>query len=461
MGKGLYWFRGDLRLEDHPALDELKETVESSLYIYIIEENKSLRKMGSAQKWWLYHSLKTLSHNLEKQGAHLLFFEGDAKNIISQLISKEDITHIFWSRRYGLAERNIDKDIKASLKAQNLNVKSFNATLLKEPWEIKTDQGGFYKVYSPFKRAFLKNYESKNKEWNSFSQKALPKSLRLNLDLSTDLQPKSLEQLDLLPTKPNWAKSFAMHWTPGQKGAHQRFDDFINHGLEGYANGRDFLDKENISKMSAHIRFGEISLSYMWQKLTTLSHQYPSLMKDIEKYQAELLWREFAHHLLYHFPELRTQNFNAKFDAMVWQGSQEDLEKWQRAKTGYEIVDAAMNEVWQSGFMHNRARMVVASFLTKHLLIDWRKGEEWFWDVLVDACPANNVASWQWVAGSGADAAPYFRIFNPMLQAEKFDPDGAYIKKWKPYSSKQTEIIDHKFARNRALEAYEAVKNAE
>jgi deoxyribodipyrimidine photo-lyase len=302
----------------------------------------------------------------------------------------------------------------------------------------------------------------------------------------SSLNSLSLEDLSLLP-KRDWAKHFPETWSQGEQGAQEKLDNFFESAFSGYAEGRNRPDYRSTSLLAPHLRFGEISIRDVFQRAGEAAHLNPKISDaDLRSFRSELGWREFSNHLLFHNPALASENYNRTFDAFPWADNAPALHAWQRGLTGYPIVDAGMRELWQTGFMHNRVRMIVASFLIKHLLIDWRFGENWFWDTLLDADPANNAASWQWVAGSGADAAPYYRIFNPMLQGEKFDPDGTYVRKYVPElaalrapaihtpwlaspadlraanvslgKTYPLPIVDHAAARERALGAFKALK---
>ena len=427
----IVWFRDDLRLSDQPALQAARESGAPLICLYILdEESPGLRALGGASRWWLHHSLAALAADLEKIGARLDILRGAAAPLISDLAKACDASAIYWTRRYGAAEIAVDRDIKAALTEAGLAVKSFNGQLLHEPWEVQTKLGEFFKVFTPFWRAAQTRGEPagplpkpgklKSADWPANGPKRLP-----------------LDTLGLLPTKPDWSDGLRKTWTPGEKGAQARLAAFLEKRAKNYASLRDRPDQPSTSNLSPHLRFGEISPRQVWHATRHAQASGHVPAQDADKFLAEIGWREFAHHLLYHFPDLQTRNFQKKFDAFPWRDlDARELSDWQRGKTGYPIVDAGMRELWQTGTMHNRVRMIAASFLVKDLLGDWRLGEQWYWDTLCDACPANNTASWQWVAGSGADAAPYFRIFNPTLQAQKFDPDGAYVRKYLPELAK-------------------------
>ena len=466
----LVWFRQDLRLADNPALTSACE-IGPVLPIYILDETHS-RPIGGASRWWLHHSLAALDRAI----GGLAFLRGDPLSCLRAVIEATGATSVVWNRCYEPEAIQRDKEIKAALTAEGIGVKSFNGSLLYEPWEVETNSGGPFKVYSPF--------------WRNIQQRSVSAPLRPPqiVRAERDGLGDKLEDWALLPVRPNWAGGWGSLWSPGEAGASEQLAGFLASGIEGYSRLRDRPDLENVSRLSPHLHFGEISPRQVWAKARFAADKNPKLEKDIGKFLSEVAWREFSYHLLFHFPELPSQNWRSSFDAYPWRENERDLEAWQKGQTGYPIVDAGMRELWHTGYMHNRVRMVVASFLVKHLRLHWKHGEEWFWDTLVDANLANNSASWQWVTGSGADAAPYFRIFNPIVQGRKFDPDGAYIRKWCPELEEldtsvifapweatldQLEaagiklgetypqpMVDHPQARAAALAGYEAVKAA-
>ncbi len=469
----LVWFRQDLRMADNPALAAAAARG-PVIPVYILDETSAPngRPLGGAARWWLHHSVSRLSKAL----GGLVLLRGDPAVLLPELAAKVGAKRVHWNRCYEPYAIARDTALKATLSDAGVAVESFNGSLLHEPWTIKTLEGGPYKVYSPFWRACLKMPLD--------APLPIPK---LTIKKTAGIGDK-LADWGLLPTKPNWATGFAEEWTPGEDGAHARLETFLEKGLEGYAELRNRPDLPNVSRLSPHLHFGEISPRQIWAVTQHHAAAHAVVQRDADKFLSEVGWREFAHHLLYHFPTLPARNWKPTFDAYPWQTNAKQLAAWQRGQTGYPIVDAGMRELWATGYMHNRVRMVVASFLIKHLRIDWRQGEAWFWDTLVDADLANNAASWQWVAGSGADAAPYFRIFNPMEQGRKFDPDGIYIRRWCPELSKLPNdslfapfqalpvvlsaagvilgktyprpIVDHAEARAAALAGYVAVKAA-
>ncbi len=460
----IVWFRRDLRLTDNPALFHAVQTGAPILPLYIDETNLE-RTEGSASRLWLHHSLKSLTTDL----GDLVLRRGKASEIIPAMVKAIGATGVYWNRRYG-RDREIDAALKENLSANGIDARSFNGNLMSEPWEIKTKtSNAYYKVFSPYWRAVLANIQL---------PEPLPKPKLTVFEGSAERL--TLDELSLLPTRPDWGSKMMPGWRVGEDGAIAALSDFLSGPVNSYKADRDRADKpKGTSRLSPHLAFGEISPRQIW---------HATKMRDVDgaKFLSEVGWREFSYNLLYHNPDLRTQNFKPDFDGFPWSKNEVFLHAWQNGQTGYPFVDAGMRELWQTGYMHNRVRMVTASFLIKHLMIDWREGERWFWDTLFDADPANNTASWQWVAGSGADAAPYFRIFNPFGQGEKFDSDGDYVRKWVPELARLPKkfihrpwdapalvlqeagvtlggnyprpIVDHKAAREAALSAYNMIR---
>lgn len=413
----IHWFRNDLRVSDNPSLHfAAQNSTVMPIFIHDVVNNTQKEfNLGEASAWWLHHSLHSLNTTLDDK---INFYKGNPLEIITKLIAEHDIESFSWNRAYSPWEIKRDMEIKALLKKKQINVKTFNGTLLWEPWEILKDDNTPYKVFSPFyKKGCLVKHAGPRQIVDS------DKSLKLEKKLASS---GNIESLDLLP-KHHWKNKLEQYWNVGEKAAMDKYKHFRDNGLTGYKDGRNFPSKDNVSVLSPHLHFGEISPHQIWYDNKSACPE-----KDVGHFHSELGWREFSYYLIYHFPEMCTENLNKRFDKFPWATNEEYLSLWQKGKTGYPIVDAGMRQLWETGFMHNRVRMVVASFLIKNLLIDWRLGLEWFNDCLVDADLASNTASWQWTAGSGADAAPYFRIFNPILQGKKFDPDGSYTKKYVP-----------------------------
>ena len=469
------WFRRDLRLSDNPALADAVRSDRSIIPLYILDETQGLRAPGGASLWWLGKSLEQLAAALEKLGSRLVLRRGAAASALTSLVRETGAAKVVWNRLYDPGVTDRDAALKAALKSDGVAVESFNGSLLSEPWTVRNKSGEPFKVFTPFWRA-----------------------ARASLDL-THLHPaptaltapmawpdsQRLETWGLRPMKPDWSGGFAI-WTPGEAGAHARLTDFLATGLARYAEGRDFPAAGAVSRLSPHLHFGEISPRQLWAAVDEAVDARPALDRNAEKFRTELGWREFSHSLLFHNPALESRNFKPAYDAFPWRDDLAAFTAWTLGRTGYPMVDAGMRELWATGFMHNRVRMLAASFLVKHPLIDWRLGEAWFWDTLMDADRASNAASWQWVAGSGADAAPYFRIFSPMGQGEKFDTAGAYVRRWVPELARLPDgmihspwtadplilraagvtlgttypypIVDHGFARERALQALKQAK---
>lgn len=463
----LMWFRQDLRLTDNPAFIESCSQHQCVLPLFVYDEKNSI--LGGAQAWWLHHSLIALGNSLNQLGLNLILRKGNPLEIIVDLTRKLSVNSVYWNRCYDPIAISRDKKIKRTLVERGIEVHSSNGSLLHEPWTIKNKSGDFFKVFTPYWkhcRQFLPNPPSENLTHR-------PKGV--------EIQSDELVEWMLLPTL-NWAKQFPDFWTPGEEGAQSKLNEFINHQLNGYKNNRDFPAKNATSHLSPHLHFGEISPWTILRAIELAKLDPGCDLASVEHFLSELGWREFSVYLLYHFPKLSSENFRDEFDAFPWVNDEESLSRWQKGMTGYPIIDAGMRELWATGYMHNRVRMVVASFLTKDLLIDWRLGADWFLDTLVDADLANNSASWQWVAGCGVDAAPWFRIFNPVLQSQKFDPDGVYIRKWVPELAElkgksihtpwenvnssriylnmnyPEPIINHDEARTRALNYYKQLK---
>jgi deoxyribodipyrimidine photo-lyase len=422
----IHWFRQDLRLSDNPALCAAA-AAGAVVPIYILDdETAGQDRMGSASRWWLHHSLAALNISL---GGKLLFFRGDAATILASLVTQIEAAGVYWNRCYEPWRITRDTALKKRLGDLGVTVESHNGSLLWEPWDIVKQDGTPYRVFTPFYRRGCLS--------------APPPRQPLGPPPSLDLWPadgkiltgaSDLAGLGLLP-RHAWQDNIARHWTPGETSAQARLDDFVQTGLAGYKEGRNFPAKQNVSRLSPHLHFGEISTNQAWYAVRDVADS-GRLESDADNFLSELGWREFSHSLLYQFPELPRANLQVKFDGFPWADNPDHLAKWQRGQTGYPIVDAAMRELWQTGYMHNRLRMVVGSFLVKNLRLHWHHGEAWFWDCLVDADLANNSASWQWIAGCGADAAPYFRVFNPVTQGQKFDPDGTFTRRFVPELAK-------------------------
>jgi len=442
----IVWLRDDLRVADNPALLAAVERGEPVVVLYLLDdESPGIRALGAATRWWLHHSLAALTASLEQFGASLVLRRGAAEIEIPRLVADVSAGAVYWNRRYGAA-RDVDARLKSGLREQGLDVQSFQANLLFEPWTITTGEGNPYRVFTPFWRACLERGVDR-----------APLSAPTSID-GMDAPGDTLDDWNLLPTSPDWAAGLRETWTPGEAGGAERLEDFVSDILPDY-HRRDEPAAIATSGLSPHLRFGEVSPFQVYDRVRR------SPQPNAPKFLSELGWREFNWSILYGFPRLHLDNYRSSFDAFPWeQPRPAELEAWKRGRTGIPLVDAGMRELWHSGSMHNRVRMVVASFLIKNLLIDWRVGEAWFWDTLVDADEASNPGNWQWVAGSGADAAPYFRVFNPLLQADKFDKGGRYVRRWVPEvegSDYPAPIVDLAQSRKDALAAYEHVKAAQ
>ena len=469
----IVWFRLDLRRKDNPALFHAYEQGVPIIPLYILdeEEDNSDHPMGAASRVWLHHSLKALDESLS---GNLILKKGNASEIIKALAQDTHASAVYWNRCYEPWRIARDKDLKNDLQDIDIAAKSFNGSLMFEPWETLKDDGTPYRVFTPFyKKACIARHDEPD------SPLEAPDRLTYFSDIASD----TIDSFDLLPAI-NWDKDMLDGWDTGEDGAQKRLDEFLDDGLKGYKEGRNNPAQNNVSRLSPHLHFGEISPRDIWHRSAQIKIA-ENIEKDGDHFHSELGWREFSYSLLYNFPTLPSENFQDKFDNFPWRDAPDDLKRWQKGQTGYPIVDAGMRELWQTGYMHNRIRMVVGSFLVKHLMIHWHHGEQWFWDTLFDADLANNSASWQWIAGSGADAAPYFRIFNPITQGTKFDANGEYTRKYvpelkdmpkkylyEPWEAPQDilhqadvvlgetypkPIIEHKKARERALEAFSSL----
>jgi deoxyribodipyrimidine photo-lyase len=432
-GASIVWFRRDLRINDNLALAAALDTGGDVVCVYIREPDDALAGAhGAAQTWWLNGSLEKLDAALRRRGNRLLLMTGRPQDVLDSLIKKTGAGCVFWNRRYDEVSRDIDSVIKKDLRERKIDARSFEGFLLHDPMALTTGQGKRFSVYSPFWRAFEAQYTPPDA---IDAPKKIPACAAAPAG-------EDLASWALLPTKPDWAAGFRETWTPGEDGAMAALDAFLDEAVKGYKKNRDIPGHKTTSRLSPHLAFGEISPHRVWRATEGLSDTIPA--EDVIHFRKELAWREFSWHLLFHVPDLPRQNLNKKFDAFPWADNPEGVSVWTRGLTGYPIVDAGMRELWRTGWMHNRVRMIVASFLIKDLLVHWTEGEAWFRDTLVDVDLASNAASWQWVAGCGADAAPYFRIFNPIKQGETFDPDGAYVRRYCPELARLPDRYIHK-----------------
>jgi deoxyribodipyrimidine photo-lyase len=446
-GPSIVWFRDDLRLADNPALQAALDRGEPVIALYVHDEqSRGIRPLGGAARWWLHHSLASLAARLAERGATLVLRRGPSERVVRETVADASAGAVFWNRRYAGPEREVDAELKAGLRADGVEVGSFAGSLLFEPWTVRTGAGTPYSVYTPFWRACLAL---------PAPRAPLPEPAEI-AGVRHPLASDDLDEWSLLPRRPDWAGGLRETWEPGEPAARERLRVFLDEDLRDYDRARDEPAAGATSLLSPRLRWGELSPHTVW-------HETVAAGAD-GRFLSELGWREFAWHTLFHSPDLATTNLRREFDAFPWPPlDPQRLEAWQRGRTGFALVDAGMRQLWHTGHMHNRVRMIAASFLIKNLLIDWRQGEQWFWDTLVDADAANNPFNWQWVAGSGADAAPYFRIFNPDLQAKKFDPDGRYVREWAPEhlsDEPPPPIVDLAASRRAALAAYDAVKRS-
>jgi len=462
----IVWFRQDLRLNDNPALESALNSKAAVIPVYINDKNCG-RQAGAMGLWWRDASLAKLDQALKARGSKLIYRDGKAQDVLPALATEVGASAVVWNRQYEADIIARDTDIKSRLKDMGLEAESFNASLLFEPWEVTSKStGGPFKVFTPFWRA-CRALGIKRGLWDAPEKIAAPDSWPHSDALPQATPLAHMDRLD--------------EWQPGEDGARAALNLFLTQNISGYAERRNLPSEPATSRLSPHLRWGEISPA----RIVAETEKAKIIGDDGDKFLSELGWREFSYQLLYHNPDLPETCLQEKFETFPWRDSADDLEAWKRGETGYPIVDAGMRELRRTGYMHNRVRMVAASFLIKHLLIDWREGEKWFWECLVDADPANNSASWQWVAGCGADAAPYFRIFNPILQGPKFDAEGIYTKTYVPELSAlsgktlyapwtaKTEMLDsgqialgdtypnpivnHEAARARALERFKSL----
>ncbi len=466
----IHWFRQDLRLADNPALSAAADRGQV-LPVYILDDiNAGAHRPGAASRWWLHHSLDALNKSL---GGKLLICQGNPEHLLPELARQHGATAVFWNRCLEPWQTLRDTRIKSVLQQQHhLDVVSFNGSLLWEPWEILKKDGTPYRVFTPYYRSARLIADR--------LRRPLPVPAKMRL-LGSGSKPVDLADLRLLP-RISWDRKLLSHWRIGEQGAAERLKIFLESGLDNYKSGRDRPADGNVSRLSPHLHFGEISPNQVWYAANDCNDS-----EDLEHFRRELCWREFSHNLLYYCPDLPHSNLQTKFDAFPWESNTALLASWQTGQTGYPLVDAGMRELWETGYMHNRVRMITGSFLVKNLLLHWHHGANWFWDCLVDADLANNSASWQWVAGCGADAAPYFRIFNPVIQGQKFDPTGAYTRRFvpelahlpnkylfNPWEAPQTvldeaginlgenypqPVVGLQWSRQRALAAYQLLKD--
>jgi deoxyribodipyrimidine photo-lyase len=476
-GPVIVWFREDLRLADHPALSAAVATGRPVLPLYVLDTTPGRRSFGAASRWWLDKSLKAHGAALARLGLRLVLRRGPAVEVVQAVAAEAGAAGAVWSRGSQAYARAQDEALTASLRARGLAAEAHPGDFLVDLLAIRSGAGAPYRMFAPFRRAVAPLFGTEG-PLPAPQQVAAPPQWPAS---------ESLDSWNLHPTAPDWSTGFS-DWRPGDAGARARLDRFLDEALDGYRENRELPHVEGTTRLSPHLRFGEISpRTVLWAAQATAAAR-PELEMAREKLSFEITWREFHHHLLAHRPDLPDKALRPAFERFPFRTAPSELEAWKRGRTGYPIVDAGLRQLWTTGWMHNRVRLIAASFLVKHLLIDWREGERWFWDTLVDADPANNPASWQWVAGAGVDAAPYFRIFNPVTQGQRFDPSGAFVRRWIPELSSVPDrfihapwtapagvlsdagvdlgrtypapVVDHAFARARALDALRSLDEA-
>lgn len=475
----IYWFRQDLRIHDLPGLAAAAATGQPVVPCYILDdESAGEAAPGRASRWWLHHSLQALSAQLREVGLRLVLRRGESAGELARLVAETGAESIYCSRHYEPWAQDLESRLHRRMADAGVAFKRYPGVLLFEPGQVLNKSGGPFKVFTPFWR------HCRNAPPLPPPRRAVDKFHAYPGVVATE----SLDRWELCPARPDWAAGWTDLWQPGPDGARKRMRSFFADAIGDYSEGRNHPARDATSRLSPHLHFGELSPRQLWYEALQFAAAEPAMEDQVDKFLSELGWREFSYHLLYHFPTLPERPFKAQFSHFPWLANAPGLRAWQRGQTGYPIVDAGMRELWQTGYMHNRIRMVVASFLTKHLMVHWREGARWFQDTLLDADLASNSCGWQWVAGSGADASPYFRIFNPVIQGEKFDKQGVYIRRWVPelaalpdrYLNRPWEapqevltaagvslgdsypgpIVDHKFAREAALAAYGSIRGS-
>ncbi len=472
----IHWFRNDLRLLDNPALAEAAKSARPVVPVYILEDADSDPwAPGGASRWWLHHSLLALNRSLETRGNSLILRRGQPKEVLQNLVTETDATAVHVTRLTEPHAIKVDSEVKTTLNSFGIKLKVFDGNLLFPLGSVMTRKGNPFKIFTPFYKTCMQRFPL---------QKPLPVPAQLP-SLRKHVKSDSLDEWKLLPRKPDWSVGWLNMWTPGEQGALSRLDSFLERSAAAYRTRRDRPDIFGTSRLSPHLHLGEISPRTCWHR--SLASVKPESQDDLKSFFRQIIWREFSHHLLYHWPNFPEEPFRPEFRRFSWARDDEALRRWQLGLTGYPIVDAGMRELWTTGWMHNRVRMIAASFLVKDLLVPWQDGAAWFWDTLVDADLANNSVSWQWVAGCGVDAAPFFRIFNPVLQGRKFDPEGTYVRRWVPELTNLPDkyihqpwatpkdilkdsgislgsiypfpIVDHIEARNHALKMFKHMRN--
>lgn len=478
----IVWFRDDLRLSDHPALHAAAQTGAPLICLYVLDEESpqlhppAWRPLGAASKWWLAQSLRALDAALRERGAPLVLRRGAAIDIVPALARETNASAVYWNKLPIGPLAAVSNAVGDALMDQGVAVHRGRADLLASPPTIRTKDGRGMRVFTPFRARLL-----------ALGDPPAPLPAPGKIVPGPPVASDRLEDWKLEPTRPDWAGGLRQAWKAGEDEAQRALRSFLDERATGYREGRDRMDIAATSRLSPYLRFGEVSPRQVWHTARFAADRQPALAQHLDKFVSELTWREFCRHQLYDHSDLDRKPLQTAFETFPWRTDAVGLQAWQRGQTGYPIVDAGMRELWQTGVMHNRVRMVAASFLVKHLLIDWREGERWFWDTLVDADPGSNPANWQWVAGCGADAAPFFRIFNPVLQGEKFDPLGDYVRRWvpelgglpadvihQPWNAPAPQlrdahivlgdtypapIVEHRMARDRALQTLKSLRS--
>ncbi len=415
--RAILWFRNDLRLADNPALVAALAEADEVLPVFILDEAAAGdARLGGAARWWLHHSLAALAKDLHDKGATLVLRRGDAVEIIPALAKQVEAVGVYVGLTHEPGIRAVDRQLMVALPEAGVPFKRYLSATLFSPETIKTNGGGYYNVFTPYSNACMQ-HGIDDTLW------PVPEAIAGVGDVAGD----ELDDWKLLPEKPDWAGGMRAAWQPGEAGAQALLAEFAETHVEEYDRARNIPGEAGTSRLSPHSHYGEVSVRAVWRAVAETPHS-----KGRQTYLRELLWREFCYNLLWQHPDIASAPIRPEFAKMQWQDDKKALQAWQKGQTGIPIVDAGMRQLWQMGWMHNRVRMITASLLIKHMLVAWQDGEAWFWDTLCEADLAANSANWQWVAGCGADAAPYFRIFNPVLQGRKFDPHGEYVRQYVP-----------------------------
>ncbi len=448
-------FRRDLRVADNAALSAAMADG-PTLALYVLDDAADGRPLGGAGRWWLHHAIVRLQRQLADLGVPLILRSGDHNTAVIDVAIATGARRVHWNRRYTPWGARADKALGIELQRIGILSDSFEGAYLREPGTLLAKSGACYRVFAHFYKASLAMAEP-SAPLTAPGRQAMPE---------ISVESETLEDWRLLPRNPDWASGLRRAWAPEASSGESRLFEFLNKDVASYAQDRNRPGLDATSALSPYLAFGELSPRQLWHAARQLQSAAPAAAPGIASFLRQLVWRDFSANLLYHFPDLAIRPFQEKFDRFPWADDPASLEAWQEGRTGYPWIDAGMRQLWVTGWMHNRVRMGVGSFLTKHLLLPWQCGEAWFWDTLVDADPAQNIANWQWVAGCGADAVPYFRIFNPIIQGEKFDPTGRYLRRWQPAASSYEPgsagvppIIGHRQGRERALAAFRSLSD--